>query len=120
MFQVLGLFNIVRAKESKYLTNFKPGTDFTTVGPESVVTDYVTIANDPVSNLPNAFTICSSLLIEVFTTYQNMIQMYGDNGAHWLHFGLDIERDFTARSEKFLLCYQTGKFFECNKCIEFY
>ena len=68
MFQVLGLFNIVCAKESKYLTNFKPGTDFTTVGPESVVTDYVTIANDPVSDLPNAFTICSSLFIEIYTT----------------------------------------------------
>ena len=70
LFQVLGLFNLICAKESKYLSNFKPGTDFTTVGPESVVTDYVTIANDPLSDLPNAFTICSSLFIEVFTTVQ--------------------------------------------------
>ena len=111
LFQVLGLFNLICAKESKYLSNFKPGTDFTTVGPESVVTDYVTIANDPLSNLPNAFTICSSLFIEVFTTVQNMIQMYNENGTHWFHFGLDVERDFGTRSETVILCYQTGKYF---------
>ena len=59
MFQALCLFNLGFAKDLKYFSNFKPGP--LNYGPESVVTDYVTMTNDPMSNLPNEFTICSSL-----------------------------------------------------------
>ena len=77
MFQALCLFNLGFAKDLKYFSNFKPGP--LNYGPESVVTDYVTMTNDPMSNLPNEFTICSSLFIEVLTTVQNIFTIMKDN-----------------------------------------
>ena len=67
------LFNPGNAKDLKYFSNFKPGPII--FGPESVVTDFVTITNDPGIDLPDKFTICSSLFIEVMTTMQNIIQI---------------------------------------------
>ena len=50
-------------KAQKYLTNFKL-EERPTYGEEHLIKDYVTLANDPKANLPDTFTICSSILIK--------------------------------------------------------
>ena len=82
MFEALCLFNLGFAKDLKYFSNFKPGPRI--IGPESEITDFVTVTNnDPVTILPDEFTICSSLFIEIMTTMQNIIQVMKEDGTHW-------------------------------------
>ena len=99
------LFNPGDAKDLKYFSNFKPGPLI--FGPESVVTDFVTIANDPGIDLPDKFTICSSLFIEVMTTAQNIIEILKENGTHWFSISYDPRKETTTR-EEFFVCVQSG------------
>ena len=104
MLGALCLFNLGSAKELKYLSNFKPGPVIN--GPELVVTDFVTMTNNPVSNLPDAFTICSSLYIEFMTTLQNIIQIMKEDGTHWFSISYDPARK--SKTEELWYCIQSG------------
>ena len=99
----LYLFNLGIAKDLKYFSNFKPGPII--IGPESVVTDFVTMTSDSVSNLPNAFTICSSQFIEVMTSLQSIIQIMKEDGTQW--FSISYSQRESNR-EEFYLCIQSG------------
>ena len=57
-------------------------------GEESNIKNYVTIANDPKSNLSNSFTICSSLLIKFINSENNFVSIFKVDGSHW--FTLDL------------------------------
>ena len=106
--QVFGLFYLVafnNAKEMKYFSNFKHISK-SLWGDESLVNDYVTIANDPVSDLPEKFTICSSLFINISTTNKNVFEIYKEDGTHW--FQLSFTR--SSRTRTLEMFYQTGKF----------
>ena len=61
-------------------------------GPESDVTDFVTMTNDPVTILPDKFTICSSLFIDVMTTLQNIFQILKEDGTYWFSISYDQTR----------------------------
>ena len=95
-------------KEVKYFTNYKPVVIF---GEESLIKDYVTLSQDPISNLPARFTICSSLYLDRISTTPNVFQLYNENGKPWFNFGINMNdklRD-NDRTERILLFYHTGK-----------
>ena len=65
----------------KYFSTFKYGS--VVYGPETNIKDYITLANDPIGNLPTAFTICSSIFIKFWTTEASFVEMYKEDESHW-------------------------------------
>ena len=63
------------------------------------IKDYVTISNDPKSNLPDTFTICSSLFIPfpMVDVTSHFIDILKQDGLNW--FGLSTLRDYKTLSE---------------------
>lgn len=105
---------LVYAKKLTYFSNNKPG--FAALGPESGLTDFVAIAQDPVSNLPDEFTICTSLFFGTLTTHQNVIQVYKDDGTHWFHLHFSSSKDLSGNTETLFLYYDTSKLQKSNLC----
>ena len=56
----------------KYFDNYNTG--ILGYGPKETILDYVELTNDPVSNLPEDFTVCSSLYIKYMTTKNNVLE----------------------------------------------
>lgn len=108
---VLYLISLANA-EKKYFSNFKPGVIY---GRENIMTDYLTIARDPVSNnsLPDKFTICSSLFLDLITTMRNVIQIFKEDGSHWFNLSIDVYEELRNenKTERISLWYQSGKYF---------
>ena len=92
----------------KYFTNYKPVIIY---GDESLIKDYVTLSQDPISNLPAKFTICSSLYLDRIITPPNVFQLYNENGKPWFNLKLNMNDKLrnNVRTERVLLYYQTGK-----------
>ena len=105
IFIVFFLFKLVSAGDLKYFSSFKPGPRV--VGPESVVKNFVTIANNPGSDLPNEFTICTSLFIEIMTTSQYLFEILKKDGTHWYSLSYDMRKATT--TDQLFFCFQTGK-----------
>ena len=59
--------------------NFGP----TLFGPRPQIKDYVTLVNDPKSQLPNMFTICSSVFLDFITSETHFIEILKEDGSHW-------------------------------------
>ena len=93
----------------KYFTNYKTGEII--YGDESLIKDYVTLSQDPISNLPARFTICSSLYLGRISTIPNVFQLYNENGKPWFNFAIQITDKMRndVRTERILMYYQTGK-----------
>lgn len=93
----------------KYFTNYKPGKIIH--GDESLIKDHVTLSQDPISNLPARFTICSSLYLDRITAYPNIFQLYNENGKGWFNFNINIIDKLRndVRTERVFMYYQTGK-----------
>ena len=100
------------AKKLTILSSSKPNDGNIIYQEGSPVIDYVnvTIANDPISNLPEQFTVCNSLFIDFMTTTKNVVQIYKEDGTHWFHLGFSIDRDLPNRKEKIAFIYHTGKY----------
>lgn len=93
----------------KYFTNYKPvGVIY---GEESMIKDFVSLGQDPISNLPASFTICSSLYLGRINGPLNIFQMYNENGTHFFNFGIYISDSLrnVDRTERLIMYYQTGK-----------
>ena len=88
----------------QYYTNFNDGT--WGFGVESVIEDYVTLSNDPKGQLPNDFTVCSSLLIKFMTTKNNFIEIYKEDGTHWFQLDLEHLRDLDTFSERVSMYFE--------------
>ena len=69
-----------------YLSNFK--FERIVVGDDSLMKDYVTLANDPKGDLPESFTICSSVFFKYWSTGISIIEMLKEDGSHWFHMNL--------------------------------
>ena len=75
------------------------------------MTDYVTVANDPISNLPDQFTVCSSHFINFKTTKINVVQIYKQDGTHWFQLSFFTFGGLTnTESETLVLYHDTGKY----------
>lgn len=91
----------VVSKDVKYFDNFIEGD--LVFGLESLITDYVVLANDPVSNLPPAFTVCSSLFLHHMSTNKDLVQLFQEDGSHWIHMEIEQLRNFNDFTEKVTL-----------------
>ena len=58
------------------------------LGVESNVKNFISLANDPKSSLPDSFTICSSILLKFINGGAHFVQMYTEDGSHWFNFQL--------------------------------
>ena len=58
------------------------------LGVESSVKNFISLANDPKSSLPDSFTICSSILLMFINGGAHFVQMYTEDGSHWFNFQL--------------------------------
>ena len=106
---------LLHAKQIEYLSNFKAGN--IVYGQESLMTDYVTVANDPISNLPDQFTVCSSLFINFKTTKINVVQIYKQDGTHWFQLSFFTFGGLTnTESETLVLYHDTGKYLQLFPC----
>ena len=91
------------ARQLDVVTNFNDGS--LVYGEESTMTDYVTLANDPKANLPESFTVCSSLFIKFMLTKNNFIEILKEDGTHWFQMDLEHLRDFSTLTERITLIY---------------
>ena len=89
----------------KYFSTFKYGS--VVYGPETNIKDYITLANDPIGNLPAAFTICSSIFIKFWTTEASFVEMYKEDESHWflIQFAT-ASRNYKDLSEMLYLYYE--------------
>ena len=74
-------------------------------GKETSIRDYVTLANDPKANLPDSFTICSSIYVKYVTsTSDHFMEVYREDGGHWftIVLGTDL-RNLDTMSEKMII-----------------
>ena len=104
------MLNLLFAQDLKYFSNFKPSSNII-VGSESIVTDFVTMTNKPGSDLPNEFTICTSVFIDIMTVLQNIVQILRKDGTPW--FSISYQPRQPARdstNEVFFYCIQTGMY----------
>lgn len=102
---ILSLFYIHNAKELQYFDNFNEGNVL--FGIESTIVDFVTLANDPVGNLPNDFTICNSLYIKFMTTKNNIMEIFKEDGSHWFQMDIEHLRDLDTFSERVSMYYES-------------
>ena len=108
---------VVYSKDMVYFSTFKPGPY--PYGQESQISDYLTIEKDPVSSLPDKFTICSSLFLNLMTTVKNIIQIFKEDGTHWFNLSIDVDESSrnADKKERLTLYYQsTGKYY-CNALV---
>ena len=98
------ILKIGYCRQLEYFSNFK--FDKLVYGAEDLITDYVTLANDPVGNLPDTFTICSSIFIKYVTTNNDVFEMFKEDGTHWFVLVLKTrDRDYKNLSEKVAIFY---------------
>ena len=91
------------ARQLDVVTNFNDGS--LVYGEESTMTDYVTLSNVPKANLPESFTVCSSLFIKFMLTKNNFIEILKEDGTHWFQMDLEHLRDFSTLTERITLIY---------------
>ena len=101
---IIFFLKIGSCKQLQYYTNFK--FENLVIGAEELMTDYVTLANDPKENLPDTFTICSSVLIKYVITNNDVFQILKEDGTPWFVLVLKtMERDYSKLSEKMVIFY---------------
>ena len=94
---------IANGKKLKFYSNFI--FENLVYGPEDVVVDYSILADDPIGNLPESYTVCSSVFIKFATTDILVIQMLKQDGTPWYRFTIFAGREFGTMSEILNLNY---------------
>ena len=95
--------NISNGKSLTYYSNFK--FEDIVYGPEDVIEDYLTLADDPKGNLPDSYTACSSVFVKLATTDILVIQMLKQDGTPWYRFTIFAGREYGTMSEILNLNY---------------
>ena len=103
---LLFLFNsFYLASSETYLSNFK--FEIPVIGYESLIKDFVSLNNDPKANLPDSFTVCSSVFIKFWRTDISIIEMLKEDGSHWFHMNLrTAQRNYKTMTEWLTLFYE--------------
>ena len=110
------LFSIILVVQNtgnakKYFSNFK--FEDIVFGEEHLISDYITLDNDPNSNLPDSYTVCSSVYVQYCTSNKGIVAMLKRDGSPW--YSVEIftnDRQYEHKSEKFVIWYEnptTGK-----------
>ena len=92
-------------EEIRYFSSFKWKSQ--ELGEESSVRNYVSLGNDPADKLSDAFTICSSYLIEFVQGPTHLFQLYKEDGSHWFSAHIfSYVRDYKKMSDKIKFTYE--------------
>ena len=92
---------ITNGKSLVYYDNFK--FEPVIFGPEDIIVDYITLADDTKKNLPQSFTICSSVFVKFATSDIAILQMLKQDGTPWYRLALFSSRDLDKMSETLVL-----------------
>ena len=93
----------VVSEDIKALDNCKHGG--MKFGSEDSVIDYASLAADPLGDLPEKFTICSSIHVKYVTTSRYFFQLYQEDGESWFYLKIDPVRDLDQFTEKIRMGY---------------
>ena len=111
IFALISSLNLGDGKTIKYLSNFK--FEDIVYGEEEVIKDFVTLANDPKANLPDSYTICSSVFVQFVTSDKIVIEMLKQDGSPWYLLELSAtDRKYDSLTEVMTIWYAdpaTGK-----------
>ena len=66
------------------------------------------LANDPKSDLPDSFTVCSSLQVKFQNGLLHLFEMYQKDGSHWFNIHMSIQRGMSMVFRFFYVDPQTG------------
>ena len=100
---LISLTILVDGKKIKYYSNFK--FEKILYGQEDSVIDFLTLADDPKGNLPESYTSCSSVSVNIFTTDDILvIQMLKQDGTPWYRLSIGA-RNYETMSETMTLWY---------------
>ena len=88
----------------KYFSTFQFGE--TVYGEEHLITDYVILANSPEKDLPDSFTVCSSVWVKFWTADSSVIAMLKQDESPWFVLHFAGVRDHKGLSEKMGLMYE--------------
>ena len=97
----LSFTKITNGKSLVYYSNFK--FEPLIFGPEDVIVDYIKLADDQKENLPDSYTICSSIFVKFATTDIAILQMLTQDGTPWYRLALFSSRDLDKMSETLVL-----------------
>ena len=87
----------------KYFSNFK--FEKVVFGQESLIKDYMTLANDPIGNLPDSYTVCSSVFVKFFTNDNVVVGMLQQDGSPWYLLIISSARIYDTQSEAMIIWY---------------
>ena len=87
----------------KYFSNFK--FEKVVFGQESLIKDYITLANDPIGNLPDRYTVCSSVFVKFFTNDNVVVGMLQQDGSPWYLLIISSARMYDTQSEAMIIWY---------------
>ena len=93
--------SIANGNKLIYYSNFK--FENIVFGPEDLVVDYLTLADDLIGNLPESYTICSSVFVKFATSDIAILQMLKQDGTPWYRLALFSSRDLDKMSETLVL-----------------
>ena len=115
MIYIIFLLNLVLVQNignaKKYFSNFI--FEDIVFGQDHLIKDYVTLANDPNGNLPDSYSVCTSVFVKFCTSNKGIIQMLKQDGTPW--YSVEIfttDRQYERKSEKILIWFEnptTGK-----------
>ena len=94
---------VIDARQLDYFTNFNDGS--LVFGDESTMTDYVTLKNDPRNNLPESFTVCSSIFLKFTLTKSNFISIFKEDGTQWFQMDIEHLKDYSTLTERITLVH---------------
>ena len=103
---MLILVHTTEGRSLKFYSSFKFGDVI--FGVEDNIQDFVTLQEDPKSNLPNSFTICTSLSLHFLATCGNhFINMQKRDGTNWFTLFLaTARRNYDTKSEAMRIWYK--------------
>ena len=101
---------VAHGLDMNFYSTFSFDEDAQRFGVESSITDFISLGNDPKSNLPDSFTICSSILLKFMNTGAHFVQMYTENGSHWFNFQISILESSNVQTRLFYMDPSTGAY----------
>ena len=105
IFMVIFVLNIVPGQSFKYFSNFR--FEKVVFGEESLIKDFVTLADDPKGNLPDSYTMCSSVFIKFATSVQQVFQILKKDKSPWYSLEINTNsRNYESLSEGLSLWYE--------------
>ena len=72
-------------------------------GSEDKMVDYALLSLDKRTDLPDSFTICSSVHLNFVTSSIYFYQLYQDDGEPWFSFYIRANRDLNGFQEKIII-----------------